>query len=247
MICNRVGHKLLFLVVNLFGSEENLCFVSLANMAAAGCLLPHYSSKEYLAISLVQVVSAWTAVAFSNYALEGVSLISTPARSCRLFCGLYFVLCFSLLRLKSRAKFTASQLIKLVILLLGSCVSFHVIAVLFGAPLSEQSEETFCWALLVSHLVILPASSLLGTQLELIPKIFCSTWSDATPEAYFQCSITCTLVGAWIGAFPIPLDWDRPWQVWPIPCVIGAIVGYITGLGASTVLVGINEKRLRLH
>ena len=31
----------------------------------------------------------------------------------------------------------ASQLIKLVILLLGSCVSFHVIAVLFGAPLSE--------------------------------------------------------------------------------------------------------------
>jgi len=37
--------------------------------------------------------------------------------------------------------------------------------------------------------------------------------SDATPEAYFQCSIVFTLIGAWLGAFPIPLDWDRPWQV----------------------------------
>ena len=37
--------------------------------------------------------------------------------------------------------------------------------------------------------------------------------SDATPEAYFQGSIICTLLGAWLGAFPIPLDWDRPWQV----------------------------------
>ena len=37
--------------------------------------------------------------------------------------------------------------------------------------------------------------------------------SDATPEAYFQCTIVFTLIGAWLGAFPIPLDWDRPWQV----------------------------------
>ena len=21
------------------------------------------------------------------------------------------------------------------------------------------------------------------------------------------------MTGAWLGAFPIPLDWDRPWQV----------------------------------
>ncbi len=23
----------------------------------------------------------------------------------------------------------------------------------------------------------------------------------------------CSVIGAWLGAFPIPLDWDRPWQV----------------------------------
>ena len=21
-------------------------------------------------------------------------------------------------------------------------------------------------------------------------------------------------IGSWCGAFPIPLDWDRPWQTW---------------------------------
>lgn len=41
----------------------------------------------------------------------------------------------------------------------------------------------------------------------------CIYRSDGTPEAYFQCSIIFTLLGAWLGAFPIPLDWDRPWQV----------------------------------
>lgn len=139
------------------------------------------------------------------------------------------------------------QFIKLVVMLFGCSAIFHVVAVLFGAPISEQSEETFCWAMLVSHLVALPACSLLGTQSELLPKIFFSTWSDATPEAYFQCLILCTLVGAWLGAFPIPLDWDRPWQVWPIPCVIGALAGYIIGLGASAVTFTLNEKRFRLR
>lgn len=39
-----------------------------------------------------------------------------------------------------------------------------------------------------------------------------------------------TVLGAWIGAIPIPLDWDRPWQVWPISCTYGAIGGYLLGL-----------------
>jgi len=26
-------------------------------------------------------------------------------------------------------------------------------------------------------------------------------------------SCLCSVAGAWLGAFPIPLDWDRPWQV----------------------------------
>jgi len=36
--------------------------------------------------------------------------------------------------------------------------------------------------------------------------------------------------GSWLGTYPIPLDWNRPWQVWPISCVYGAIGGYFIGL-----------------
>ena len=37
----------------------------------------------------------------------------------------------------------------------------------------------------------------------------------------------CT--GAWIGAIPIPLDWDREWQKWPVTIVVGLYVGAVVG------------------
>eukprot|EP00960_Hanusia_phi_P042658 755642-Hanusia_phi.AAC.7 len=55
------------------------------------------------------------------------------------------------------------------------------------------------------------------------------------------------VVGTWFGAIPIPLDWDRPWQVqlvstlqvaqesqaWPITCTAGAIAGHALGCCAA--------------
>lgn len=38
-----------------------------------------------------------------------------------------------------------------------------------------------------------------------------------------------TILGAWLGAVPIPLDWDREWQAWPVTVVVGAYVGYAMG------------------
>lgn len=32
-------------------------------------------------------------------------------------------------------------------------------------------------------------------------------------DTCLQITVVCTVIGAWVGAFPIPLDWDRPWQV----------------------------------
>ena len=87
------------------------------NMAA----VQHFchSTKDFLTISLVQVASAWTAVAVSNYTLPGISLISSPAPSCQLFCFVYFVMCFIALRFKSRINFTVclSLLIKTLVVL----------------------------------------------------------------------------------------------------------------------------------
>jgi phosphatidylinositol glycan class F len=32
---------------------------------------------------------------------------------------------------------------------------------------------------------------------------------------------------------PLALDWDRPWQAYPLPPAFGAIAGYIVGSGAG--------------
>lgn len=37
------------------------------------------------------------------------------------------------------------------------------------------------------------------------------------------------LIGAWLGAVPIPLDWDREWQKWPVTIVTGAYLGFVAG------------------
>lgn len=64
-----------------------------------------------------------------------------------------------------------------------------------------------------------------------------------------------TVLGAWLGAVPIPLDWyvfyvsarkyntdlyrDREWQKWPVTIVTGAYVGYAVGkLLGGTLLKG---------
>jgi len=36
-------------------------------------------------------------------------------------------------------------------------------------------------------------------------------------------------VGAWLGAVPIPLDWDREWQRWPVTVLTGGYGGYVVG------------------
>jgi hypothetical protein len=41
------------------------------------------------------------------------------------------------------------------------------------------------------------------------------------------------LGGAWLGAIPLALDWERPWQAWPLAPAFGAVFGAVVGaLGA---------------
>jgi phosphatidylinositol glycan class F len=37
------------------------------------------------------------------------------------------------------------------------------------------------------------------------------------------------MLGGWLGAVPIPLDWDREWQKWPVTVVTGVYLGYVAG------------------
>ncbi|CAG8603084.1 22137_t:CDS:2, partial [Dentiscutata erythropus] len=52
---------------------------------------------------------------------------------------------------------------------------------------------------------------------------------ESIPEKLIYYTTVSTVIGAWLGAIVIPLDWDRPWQMWPIPCVIGGFIGHVIG------------------
>lgn len=68
-----------------------------------------------------------------------------------------------------------------------------------------------------------------------------SLWSPI--DEVFGGALGCAL-GAWVGAVPIPLDWDRAWQAWPVTVVSGAYVGYVMGkVVGGTLLRG---KRIEL-
>ncbi|XP_031845110.1 phosphatidylinositol glycan anchor biosynthesis class F [Nomia melanderi] len=135
------------------------------------------------------------------------------------------------LRTSSKARRSLSRYIReifkflLVAFLLS--VTYYIIIILFGAPVFMHHEETTMLTVTLTTLTFVPASLHLGVDgaLEIITGTQSqkgNIFADAV-----KTNIQATLLGTWLGAIVIPLDWDRPWQAWPIPCVIGALLGYM--------------------
>ncbi|KAK2580761.1 hypothetical protein KPH14_011384 [Odynerus spinipes] len=81
--------------------------------------------------------------------------------------------------------------------------------------------------IILTCLTFVPASLLLGvnTAVNILTGTETQKFNILIDAA--KIVIKTTLLGTWMGAIVIPLDWDRPWQVWPIPCVTGALLGYM--------------------
>uniref|UniRef100_A0A8C2D4D2 Phosphatidylinositol glycan anchor biosynthesis, class F n=1 Tax=Cyprinus carpio TaxID=7962 RepID=A0A8C2D4D2_CYPCA len=75
-------------------------------------------------------------------------------------------------------------------------------------------------------------------------RVFSRDGAMSVWDTSLQITTGCSVIGAWLGAFPIPLDWDRPWQVWPISCTLGATTGFLTGLLAAPVWIHWHRKQL---
>ncbi|KAF9516039.1 hypothetical protein BS47DRAFT_1341364 [Hydnum rufescens UP504] len=142
--------------------------------------------------------------------------------------------------------------------LVGSLI-YYIVLLAFGAPVSYFST-TASFALLLSILTVYaPAYTLPIPYFELFgfrstenqPMNAASastaglldrlTWtrlfSQVQPTTLVERAIVYpvmgTLVGSWVGAIPLALDWDRPWQAWPLIPVYGAIVGHVVGSGCA--------------
>jgi len=140
-----------------------------------------------------------------------------------------------------KAKILLSNWNGLLGLLIGTLI-FHFLAIMFGAPLIENWQKTALWSAWMSCLMLFPASCLVGPSFTAWNNLFSFHKTQNVVETLCCFSGLGCMVGGWVGAFPIPLDWDRPWQVWPISCTYGSLAGYLFGLILS---FGINLTKTK--
>jgi phosphatidylinositol glycan class F len=99
------------------------------------------------------------------------------------------------------------------------------IQILLGAPLTTHLPHTL---LSSAHLALLAMFPLIYVH-----GINGSKWlevlSAQSPFDEIYGAAVVAGVGAWLGAVPIPLDWDREWQKWPVTIVVGMYVGWAVG------------------
>ncbi|XP_076855821.1 phosphatidylinositol-glycan biosynthesis class F protein [Brachyhypopomus gauderio] len=145
---------------------------------------------------------------------------------------------------KNTLGYKLSRLIRSCVYFMLSCLFFHTVVVLYGAPLLESALETFSLAILLSTLTTLRCLCILGPNVQAWIRVFSRDGAMSVWDTSLQITSGCSVVGAWVGAFPIPLDWDRPWQAWPISCSLGATGGFVMGLLAAPLWIRWHRKQL---
>ncbi|KAJ0448795.1 putative GPI biosynthesis protein Pig-F [Helianthus annuus] len=123
-------------------------------------------------------------------------------------------------------------------------------AIALGAPVgSRYILRTLHWSLLMSAFTFAPAASVYGSSWVDWHRIFTNTTEIMLIEMidYMICIPAYgAVIGAWFGAWPMPLDWERMWQEWPICVTCGAIIGYLVGLLASFgFVVHVSRQRVK--
>ncbi|KAG7398306.1 hypothetical protein PHYBOEH_011301 [Phytophthora boehmeriae] len=117
---------------------------------------------------------------------------------------------------------------------------FHVTIVMFGAPIVELWMQTLLLAVLMSSCTTMSLAMHFGCAPRKWLDLLLELRVNDREELYLVCSAIGAMLGAYIGALPIPLDWDRPWQQWPLTCVYGTLFGHAVGvlvyvvIGATT-------------
>ncbi|KAF5932522.1 hypothetical protein HYC85_028693 [Camellia sinensis] len=82
-------------------------------------------------------------------------------------------------------------------------------------------------------LQVVPAVSVFGLSWTDWQQIFAHTKPSGSIDYMVCLPAHGAVIGAWFGAWPMPLDWERPWQEWPICVSYGVIAGYLVAMVAS--------------
>ncbi|XP_020674574.1 phosphatidylinositol-glycan biosynthesis class F protein isoform X1 [Dendrobium catenatum] len=111
-------------------------------------------------------------------------------------------------------------------------------AIVLGAPVGiRYLKRTAYWSLLMSVFTFVPPACVFGSSRVDWHRIFAHFKPEESLDALVCLPAYGSVIGAWIGAWPMPLDWERPWQEWPICVTYGAVAGYWIGGLASSVFI----------
>ncbi|OAE19007.1 hypothetical protein AXG93_2839s1020 [Marchantia polymorpha subsp. ruderalis] len=125
----------------------------------------------------------------------------------------------------------------------GVFLGLWFVPAMMGYNLIDQPVETLRICFALSFPVLLISYSTLRLQPEICPvvpvavvvggswstwhRLFARTEPDGPLELALCLSAHCAAIGSWVGAWPMPLDWERRWQEWPVCCTYGTVGGYL--------------------
>ncbi|CAN6879188.1 unnamed protein product [Brassica oleracea] len=211
-------------------SETSIGVSRNGSISAVGVL------SVYLINGLFLAVGFWVA---RNRFL--VDLVSDPSLTLFLLWSIEFpvvVIIYSFLR-KDPEKCSCSKAVGRSILGLISGAFMNALgAIALGAPIGAQYlPKTIHWSFLMSVFTFVPATVVFGASLTDWHRVFASMKPSRNIEHMILVPAYGAIIGGWFGAWPMPLDWERPWQEWPICVCYGAIGGYIVGQIVSLCLM----------
>nr|GEZ98130.1 phosphatidylinositol-glycan biosynthesis class F protein-like [Tanacetum cinerariifolium] len=86
-------------------------------------------------------------------------------------------------------------------------------AIALGAPVGTRYfVRTLNWSLLMSAFTVVPAASVYGSSWTDWHRIFAQTKLIGSVDYMICLPAHGAVIGAWFGAWPMPLDWERTWQ-----------------------------------
>lgn len=133
-----------------------------------------------------------------------------------------------------RAKKQSSESITAIFVQIFFIILYFFICVMLGAPVFDLYEQTLLLSIILTTLTITPnvmtagwvgtIDFLFNTDIDKLERN-AANGMEWIAMNLFKLDAIGSLVGAWCGTIVVPLDWDCEWQRYPIPNIIGALIG----------------------
>ncbi|KAG7528036.1 hypothetical protein FFLO_06456 [Filobasidium floriforme] len=121
---------------------------------------------------------------------------------------------------------------------------------LLGVSAKSQWSLTLILAMQLSMMLVFPIVDALGIpdlyakgtlDRYRLTRLFCELDLRTSLERATVYPVYGTLIGTWCGVIPMALDWDRPWQAYPLTLAFGSILGFIASGFASFSVSAVEE------